>query len=1004
MTVALLGRVLDELQESLAIIDLRHCILQCNTSLQNEVNKYLGVQLLPGFNLQIPSSNTLKRINNAIDTAIAGEKNTILLHAHELSGNTVFYQCTLAPLKNEQQQVEAVLLTVKQAQQNTSLVNDLLLANSKLKHIQQAIDTCAMVAVLDESTSFLQVNDFFCNAMELPAHAFVGQSLANVINNIQGEVVSCANELVNTLKSGQTWRAEVNCASPTGKSLWIDAAIYPIEHAIQGITGYLLIGFDISSRKEKEIAAQENERFFRSILENLPVGLQQLTPEGFSVDMNSALRDILGPGHPAVIGEPYNLFNDPLNYRNGLRELLQEVKDSRGPIKKEILLKYTEHPDHGVTRIQPTYYEVTGFPVIDQQNNISFLFLILSEITEKKLAELSLEKSERLLHTIVENLPIGYMQFDNFGNARRINQTQRAFLGLQEGESEHKYNMIDHPFAKLFELDKLFMQVLQQGKMLRVEKKLDFTNEPSWKRAQKTLFLDLTLFPVEDPVDKDQLIVTLVNDITVEKNQALENEKNQDFLLQTGAIGKIGGWELDAKTQKLRWSTQTYHIHELYHQHDITLEGALDFYTPESRSIIEKAAKDCMEKGIPYDVQVEIVTAHGNLVVVRSIGQPEYKNGEIVRIHGVLQDITEQFQMRYELTQNAELMRLFFDTIDMGYALMDQDGTVNFMNKKAGEMLDTETVVGKNIFDVFPWLVGTTFHARVKECITGQKPVSFFNYLPELDKWYEFLLAPMQNGNISIFTRNITYSKKLQRELRKANDQLSNLNKYLVNQNKQLEDFAHITSHNLRAPIANLKALMQIYKETDSQEERGMYVGMLDDVIRNIDETLNDLLEVVQIRKDLNVERENLQFVDRLQKIKDILLVDIETSNIMLTYDFSSAPSIDYPRIYLDSILQNLLTNAIKYRSPNRRPSLHLRTWTLDGNVYLSAEDNGIGIDLERFGHKIFGFRKTFHKNKDAKGIGLFITKSQVEAMGGQIKVESTPNVGTKFIITFRPE
>ena len=72
--------------------------------------------------------------------------------------------------------------------------------------------------------------------------------------------------------------------------------------------------------------------------------------------------------------------------------------------------------------------------------------------------------------------------------------------------------------------------------------------------------------------------------------------------------------------------------------------------------------------------------------------------------------------------------------------------------------------------------------------------------------------------------------------------------------------------------------------------------------------------------------------------------------------------------------------------------------------MVLTAEDNGMGIDMERYGAKLFGFRKTFHKNKDAKGIGLFITKTQIEAMGGSIHAESRPGAGTKFIITFSPE
>ncbi|MGX5816860.1 PAS domain-containing protein [Chitinophaga lutea] len=748
---------------------------------------------------------------------------------------------------------------------------------------------------------------------------------------------------------------------------------------------------------QAEVEALANERFYRSILEHLPVGLHEFTPEGWHTNMNDMQRRILGEDHPAASGQPYNVFNDPLNARNGLKALLEEVKRLKTPVKQELFLKYVEETQENVTRIQPLYYETTGFPVLDEAGNVAVLFLILNEITEKKLAVLSLEKSERLLHTIVEHLPVGYIQFDNFGFIRRVNQTQRRFF--LEGETpRHARGMHEDAFSRLFQLNELFVQVLQKGKMVRLEKKLDNPD------TGQEMFLDLTMFPVEDPVDKDQIVVALVDDITEKKQQELDNIKANEFLQQTGEIGKIGGWEMDMFSQAIRWSTQTYKIHELPPYAVMTPEKALSFFNEESRKRMEQAMSACMERGKAFDLQLAIITARENQLQVRVIGKPEYRNGRIVRIYGVIQDITEQYKIRHQLTRNTELMRLFFDTIDMGYAVMDGDGKVNFINRKAQEIVDHGKVIGRNIFEVFPSLVGSTFHSRVQLCMQLQAPVSFSNYLPATDKWYEFLLAPMQDGNISIFTRNITDSKKMQRELRKANEQLSSLNKYLVNQNKQLEDFAHITSHNLRAPIANLKALMQIMNEADTEEERDQYRGMFSEVIYNIDETLNDLIEVVQIRKDLNVERERLGFSERLQKVKDILLVDIETSGIHITTDFDAAPDIEYPRIYLDSLLQNLLTNAIKYRSTGRRPRLHLESRPENGGVVLTAEDNGQGIDMERYGSKLFGFRKTFHKNKDAKGIGLFITKSQVEAMGGTIQAESRLGHGTKFIITFRPE
>jgi len=175
-------------------------------------------------------------------------------------------------------------------------------------------------------------------------------------------------------------------------------------------------------------------------------------------------------------------------------------------------------------------------------------------------------------------------------------------------------------------------------------------------------------------------------------------------------------------------------------------------------------------------------------------------------------------------------------------------------------------------------------------------------------------------------------------------------------------------------------------------------------VINKTDETLNDLVNVVQIRKETDIRQEQLSIESRLQYVSHVLMLEINKSGLQVTTDLQEAPLIRFPRIYLDSILQNLITNAIRYRMPDRLPTLHFSSRKEKGVITLTAEDNGMGIDMHRFGSKLFGFRKTFHKNADAKGIGLFITKNQVEAMGGSISAESAPGRGTKFIITFKTE
>ncbi|MEI8075902.1 MAG: ATP-binding protein, partial [Bacteroidota bacterium] len=132
-----------------------------------------------------------------------------------------------------------------------------------------------------------------------------------------------------------------------------------------------------------------------------------------------------------------------------------------------------------------------------------------------------------------------------------------------------------------------------------------------------------------------------------------------------------------------------------------------------------------------------------------------------------------------------------------------------------------------------------------------------------------------------------------------------------------------------------------------------------------------------------------------------VLNEEISAKNAIVENLVPQNISINYNPAYLESILLNFLTNAIKYASPERQPSIQFKTNTKQHSTELSISDNGLGIDLEKYHDKIFGMYKTFHGNKDARGIGLFISKNQVDAMGGTIKVSSELNKGTTFTITF---
>ncbi len=238
-------------------------------------------------------------------------------------------------------------------------------------------------------------------------------------------------------------------------------------------------------------------------------------------------------------------------------------------------------------------------------------------------------------------------------------------------------------------------------------------------------------------------------------------------------------------------------------------------------------------------------------------------------------------------------------------------------------------------------------------------------------------------------------------ELKKASKDLEHLANQLQRNNTKLLNFAHITSHNLRAPVNNLNSLLYFYKESTDEEARVLLIAKFETVIHHLTTTLNELIESLKIQIDININRDQISFNDAFIKTKDILAGQIIESGAVVEADFSKIEIIEYPITYLESIFLNLCSNALKYRAIDRAPKIDFKTDYVDGKITLTVSDNGLGIDLEKHGDQIFGFKKTFHSHKEAKGVGLFITKTQVETMGGHISVTSDVNKGTKFMIFF---
>ena len=223
----------------------------------------------------------------------------------------------------------------------------------------------------------------------------------------------------------------------------------------------------------------------------------------------------------------------------------------------------------------------------------------------------------------------------------------------------------------------------------------------------------------------------------------------------------------------------------------------------------------------------------------------------------------------------------------------------------------------------------------------------------------------------------------------------------LIAKNNQLANFAHITSHNLRAPVSNLNSLLSLYNMSEDPEEKSLIFSKFKVVISHLSSTLNTLVEAIKIKEKKDIELEEVYFQDILTKAEELFSGDIINKKATIIADFSEVEKIVYNKVYLESIITNLISNSLKYNSLDRSLNIKISTKIHNNKIQLLVTDNGLGIDLEKHKHKIFGLNKVFHRHKDSKGVGLYILKNQIESLGGSISVQSEVEKGTTMIVEF---
>ena len=394
-----------------------------------------------------------------------------------------------------------------------------------------------------------------------------------------------------------------------------------------------------------------------------------------------------------------------------------------------------------------------------------------------------------------------------------------------------------------------------------------------------------------------------------------------------------------------------------------------------------------------------IKTKAGKSIPVEIASGKKFQVDNITYLVCFIRDISERKNVENKLNLLSLAASETTDTI----VIADLNGEAVWANQAYLDLtgLNMEEVIGQK-----PGYLSVGPESDLTTTILMQKAIknkesikiTILNYNKNKEKyWFELNITTVFDSNNDFINfigvgRNVT--SRIEKEL-----ELKRLLEITSSQNNKLFNFTHIVSHNIRSHTSNLSMIVDVIENTDNIEDKLSYFDLFKEGTGKLSESIEYLNEIICIQQNTNIEKKRIRLKHEIEKTKMALSLAIKESKIIITDTIPEDLIVTAIPAYLDSILLNLFTNAIKYKSPERTATLAIGFEIVEDCIVIHFKDNGLGLNLEKNGHKLFGMHKTFHGNEDARGIGLFITKNQLEAMDGKIEVESEVGQGSNFKI-----
>ena len=853
--------------------------------------------------------------------------------------------------------------------------------------------------MVDDKEITTYINDYMLKLLGYAREEIINRPATELLSpeySVIGEAVIAAR------KQGLTGKQNIALIKKDGTTIHLESNSSPIikEGRYKGIVATLL---DLTEIRKVEEQIRASEKRFRSLFENSYDGIALLNQKGTIIEVSPAIERILGLKRSELIGTARLDYIHP----DDVYIVYQTFEKVLHNPQLTISVQYRAiMPDKSQKWLECTYSNLLEEP------NVNAMVLNFRDITSDKIAEEKLKDSEARYKKAQSLGNLGHWEMDLKTNEIFWSEEIYKMYDVHQLNSPPDYELFLH---YVHEEDREMVDA-EMKKALSTGNSIDLIHRIVLDNGEIKYVHEVADF-VLDNEDRPVKVTGMVQDVTRQQqveNQLSISEKNYRALFQKNPIPM---WMLEYP------SLNFIEVNEaVVAKYGYSREEFLQMNVRELSARPDEDLLKNLNDNFLTDINIEAIAEHrkksGAIIFVKIyLGRFQYNNKPVRLVAG--RDITNEILYEKKLKESQEQL--------LESQRIAQIGSWEISFKKDEEVIKCPMKCSPETYRLFRLpehdgeitfisLINKIYpsdRSKVKdwfEKVLENKKIDSLDYCIAIDhsiRWVQQDAQVIEDPDTKKFKmygsiKDITVRKEHELQIQKILEERELLIAELTRSINDLKQFGYITSHNFRAPLSNLIGLLSLIDLNGMTEDNRQLLQLFKASTKQLDKTINDLIQILIIKNSVNISEIEIDMQELVTEVADLLSYDIRETTFKIECELE-VKHITYNKAYFQSILINLISNAIKYRSPERELLVTVRTRKdANNDVVLEVADNGLGIDLNRHRDKMFGLYQRFHSNKDGEGLGLFIVKSQITALGGTIDVESEEGKGSTFIITFK--